>query len=262
MILRRLRRDLGRSSSRLSPRREDAKELQKDDRRPLGALCVKISQKNGPKTRKSRFLGRKSRFWGPKWPENGVFRRFFTIFNLRGPLRLVSVEDFMSETYAVTAGSTTNHANGANGEGGRPQMASLPEKSRVWLPFPIRDIRFIRSAGCSVLFPAYPCHRCNPWWIWAQNGVFRRFWTIFHLRGPLRLVSVEDFLSEAYPRNDKARVLYRAIRARRPRHRGMHEKKIAVFDLRTGLWLFACAGACARTPARTRGRDGKADGVL
>ena len=31
----------------------------------------------------------------------------------------------------------------------------------------------------------------------ARNGVFRRFFTIFHLRGPLRLVSVDDFLSEA-----------------------------------------------------------------
>ena len=30
-------------------------------------------------------------------------------------------------------------------------------KSRVWLPFSIRDIRFIRSAGCSVLLPADPC---------------------------------------------------------------------------------------------------------
>ena len=47
--------------------------------------------------------------------------------------------------------STTNHANDANGEG------NLPEKSRLWLPFFIRDIRFIRSAGCSVLLPADPC---------------------------------------------------------------------------------------------------------
>ena len=58
-----------------------------------------------------------------------------------------------------TAGSTTNHANGANGEGegSQPRMASIPEKSRAWLPFPIRDIRSIRSEGFSVLFPAYPC---------------------------------------------------------------------------------------------------------
>ena len=77
-------------------------------------------------------------------------------------------------------------------------MASLPEKSRDWLPFPIREIRFIRSAGCSALLPAYPCHRCNPWWIWAQNGVFRRFLTICNLRGPLQLVSVEDVMWETY----------------------------------------------------------------
>jgi hypothetical protein len=36
---------------------------------------------------------------------------------------------------------------------------------------------------------------------WSGNGVFRRFLTIFHLRGPLRLVSVDDFLSEAYAQN-------------------------------------------------------------
>jgi hypothetical protein len=45
---------------------------------------------------------------------------------------------------------------------------------------------------------------------WAENGVFRRFFTDFHLRGPLRLVSVDDYLSEAYARNDKERILCRA----------------------------------------------------
>lgn len=54
-----------------------------------------------------------------------------------------------------TAFSTTNRANDANGEeeGRQPRTGSLPEKSRVWFPFSIRDIRFIRSAGCSGLFP-------------------------------------------------------------------------------------------------------------
>ena len=50
--------------------------------------------------------------------------------------------------------STTNHANGANGEG------SLPEKSRLWFPFSIRDIRFIRSAGCSVFLLPICVHPC------------------------------------------------------------------------------------------------------
>ena len=41
---------------------------------------------------------------------------------------------------------------------------------------------------------------------WAENGVFRRFLILFRLRGPLRLVSVDDFLSEAYARTGKARI--------------------------------------------------------
>ena len=62
--------------------------------RRLGTLClcVRIFPKNGPK------IG----IFGQKWPKNGVFRRFLTIFRLRGPLRLVSVDDFLSEAYART----------------------------------------------------------------------------------------------------------------------------------------------------------------
>jgi len=45
-------------------------------------------------------LGPKIAILGQKWPENGVFRRFLTIFHLRGPLRIVSVDDFLSEAYA------------------------------------------------------------------------------------------------------------------------------------------------------------------
>jgi len=78
LILRRLRRDLGRSSSRLSPRREDAKELQKDDRRPLGALCVKISPKNGPKTRKKPVFRPKIAILGPEMARK---RRFQAVFD-------------------------------------------------------------------------------------------------------------------------------------------------------------------------------------
>ena len=94
-------------------------------------------------------------------------------------------------------------------------------KSRLWLPFSIRDIRVIRSAGCSVLLLPICVHprpfavetgrksekcrfggRKSRFFIEngpkrPENGVFRRFLTIFHLRGPLRLVSVDDFLSEA-----------------------------------------------------------------
>ena len=67
--------------------------------RRLGTLClcVRNFSKNGPKSRKWPVLSRKSGFGGPKRPENGVFRRYFTIFHLRGPLRLVSVDDFLSE---------------------------------------------------------------------------------------------------------------------------------------------------------------------
>ena len=57
----------------------------------------------------AREILRKWPVWGPKiaimgqkWPENGVFRQFLTNFRLRGPLRLVSVDDFLSEAYGRT----------------------------------------------------------------------------------------------------------------------------------------------------------------
>ena len=46
----------------------------------------------------------------------------------------------------------------------------------------------------------------------VPNAVFRRFWTISHLRGPLRLVSVDDFLPEAYGRTDQAEFLVQSVK--------------------------------------------------
>ena len=58
-----------------------------------------LQQEKQPKIAKNRL---KIAILGQKREENGVFRRFFTIFHLRSPLRLVSVDDFLSEAYFGT----------------------------------------------------------------------------------------------------------------------------------------------------------------
>lgn len=58
--------------------------------------CPSVVRK-WPKIRKWPVWGPKIAILGRKWAENEVFRRFFAIFRLRGPLRLVSVDDFLSE---------------------------------------------------------------------------------------------------------------------------------------------------------------------
>ena len=80
-------------NSRLTPSRKDAKNLPQD-RWPLGALCVLCEREI---LRKWPVLGPKIAILGPKRPENGFFRRFFTHFHLRDPLRLVSVDDILPE---------------------------------------------------------------------------------------------------------------------------------------------------------------------
>ncbi len=50
-----------------------------------------------PENPKKSVWGPKIAILGRKWAENGVFRRFLILFRLRGPLRLVSVDDFLSE---------------------------------------------------------------------------------------------------------------------------------------------------------------------
>ena len=50
-----------------------------------------------PENRKMSGFSPKIAIFGPKRSENGVFMRFLTIFRLRDPLRLVSVDDFLPE---------------------------------------------------------------------------------------------------------------------------------------------------------------------
>ena len=64
--------------------------------RPLRALREKFFEKR-PENRKMSGFSPKIAIFGPKRSENGVFMRFLTIFRLRDPLRLVSVDDFLPE---------------------------------------------------------------------------------------------------------------------------------------------------------------------
>ena len=64
---------------------------------PAGRPLREKFFENGPKSRKGPVGGPKIAILGRKWPENGVFRRFFAIFRMRGPLRLVFVDEFLPE---------------------------------------------------------------------------------------------------------------------------------------------------------------------
>ena len=63
---------------------------------PYVFIRVHLRLKRAEKPKKPGFRP-KIAILGRKWAENGVFRRFLILFRLRGPLRLVSVDDFLSE---------------------------------------------------------------------------------------------------------------------------------------------------------------------
>ena len=69
---------------------------------PLGdfvPLCEKFFEKQAEKPKMAGF-GPKIWILGPETARKRRFQAVLTIFHLRGPLRLVSVDDFLPEAYS------------------------------------------------------------------------------------------------------------------------------------------------------------------